>query len=165
LAIEDLFGEPSCLYKEKINFKLPGGDGFKPHQDHAAGWWRYGHTKHISMLATIDESTVENGCLELVRGWHKKGLLGEEFKEIPDELVAQMNWESFPMQIGDCAFFDSYVPHRSGPNNTQRRRRVLYSTYNTKNEGDFYEKYYADKRISFPPDCERDPTKTYEYKI
>src|SRR5262249_53531341 len=28
-----LFGEPAVLFKDKINFKLPGGDGFKPHQD------------------------------------------------------------------------------------------------------------------------------------
>jgi len=33
----ELFGEPSVLYKEKINYKLPGGEGFKPHQDVAAG--------------------------------------------------------------------------------------------------------------------------------
>lgn len=26
-----LFGEKAVLFKEKINFKMPGGDGFKPH--------------------------------------------------------------------------------------------------------------------------------------
>ncbi len=32
------FGEESVLFKDKINFKLPGGDGFKEHQDVQAGW-------------------------------------------------------------------------------------------------------------------------------
>ncbi len=26
------------LFKDKINFTLPGGDGFKPHQDQQTGW-------------------------------------------------------------------------------------------------------------------------------
>ena len=40
-AISDLLGEPAVLFKDKINFKLPGGDGFKWHQDQQAGWWNY----------------------------------------------------------------------------------------------------------------------------
>jgi hypothetical protein len=31
-AVSDLFGEPASLFKEKINFKLPGGGGFLAHQ-------------------------------------------------------------------------------------------------------------------------------------
>ena len=36
--VSQLFGEEAILFKEKINFKMPGGDGFKPHQDSQAGW-------------------------------------------------------------------------------------------------------------------------------
>eukprot|EP01104_Vermistella_antarctica_P011064 TRINITY_DN303_c0_g1_i1.p1 TRINITY_DN303_c0_g1~~TRINITY_DN303_c0_g1_i1.p1 ORF type:complete len:222 (+),score=27.84 TRINITY_DN303_c0_g1_i1:34-666(+) len=72
--VSELLGEESILYKEKINFKLPGGDGFKPHQDHAAGWWMYGQTFHISMLIAIDDCTVENGCLQVVAGGDTKGV-------------------------------------------------------------------------------------------
>ena len=31
--LSELMGEPAVLFKEKINFKLPGGNGFLPHQD------------------------------------------------------------------------------------------------------------------------------------
>ena len=31
--VSQLFGEEAVLYKEKINFKLPSGEEFKPHQD------------------------------------------------------------------------------------------------------------------------------------
>jgi len=37
-AVSELFGEEAVLFKDKINFKLPGGDGFKEHQDVQAGW-------------------------------------------------------------------------------------------------------------------------------
>ena len=51
--------------------------------------------------------------------------------------------------------FDSFVPHRSGPNLSNGSRRVIYLTYNLSDEGDYYEEYFASKRKNFPPDFER----------
>jgi hypothetical protein len=33
-----LLGEDAVLFKDKINFKMSGGEGFEPHQDSQAGW-------------------------------------------------------------------------------------------------------------------------------
>ncbi|HIE20180.1 MAG TPA: phytanoyl-CoA dioxygenase family protein, partial [Rhodospirillales bacterium] len=52
------------LFKEKVNFKMPGGGGFKPHQDSQAGWDKYADF-YVSALVSIDEATVKNGCLQL----------------------------------------------------------------------------------------------------
>jgi len=165
--LEQLFGEKAVLYKEKINYKLPGGDGFNPHQDVAAGWWMYGQSSHISVLIGVDEATEQNGALELVRGQYgqRQERLSPDWKEIPKETCDKLNWEMAPTRAGDVVFFDSFVPHRSGPNTTDRPRRVVYTTYAKANEGDFRDKYYADKRLSFPPDIEREKDKVYEYKI
>ena len=35
--VAQLLGEDAVLFKEKVNFKYPGADGFKPHQDQQAG--------------------------------------------------------------------------------------------------------------------------------
>ncbi|HJO74095.1 MAG TPA: phytanoyl-CoA dioxygenase family protein, partial [Rhodospirillales bacterium] len=35
--VAQLLGEEAALFKEKVNFKMAGGDGFKPHQDSQAG--------------------------------------------------------------------------------------------------------------------------------
>lgn len=163
--MSDLFGEKAILYKEKINYKLPGGEGFAPHQDVAAGWWMYGQSLHISTLVCIDEATEENGCLELVYGKHKEGMLCDPWKEIPESTCDTLDWKSAPTRPGDIVFFDSYVPHRSGPNNSQKPRRVLYATYAKEAEGDLRDRYYMDKRASYPPDIEREAGKVYEYKI
>eukprot|EP01089_Gocevia_fonbrunei_P013125 TRINITY_DN326_c0_g1_i2.p1 TRINITY_DN326_c0_g1~~TRINITY_DN326_c0_g1_i2.p1 ORF type:complete len:260 (-),score=47.66 TRINITY_DN326_c0_g1_i2:97-876(-) len=163
--IGQLFGEESLLYKEKINFKYPGGESFKPHQDHAAGWWMYGHSLHISVLVSIDAANKENGCLEVVAGKHKEGLLSDKFTELPEDLCKSLDWISVETDPGDLVFFDSFVPHRSDANLSNDKRRVLYATYNKKSEGDYREQYYADKRKSFPPDCERKGDQHYEYKI
>ena len=57
-----LLGEEAVLFKEKVNFKMPGGDGQKPHQDSQAGWDKYADF-YISALVSIDEATVETARL------------------------------------------------------------------------------------------------------
>ena len=56
-----LMGEKSKIFKDKINFKYPNGQGFKPHQDIAAGWGEYCN-KHITFALPFDKTTESNGC-------------------------------------------------------------------------------------------------------
>lgn len=162
--VEALLGGPSVLFKEKINFKLPGGGGFEPHQDIQPGWDDYA-PYFLSVLVTIDESTVENGCLELSAGHHTRGLLGEKWKPLTPEQLKGVAFRHYPMAPGDVAFFDCFVPHQSKPNLTDRPRRNLYLTYNLYSDGDHREKYFADKRRSYPPDYEREPGKEYVFRV
>jgi ectoine hydroxylase-related dioxygenase (phytanoyl-CoA dioxygenase family) len=163
-AVARLFGEPAVLFKDKINFKLPGGDGFKPHQDQQAGWSTYADL-FITAMVSIDPTTADNGCLELCPGQHTRGLLGGEWTPLTDADMQRLAARPVPTQAGDVVFFDSYTPHASGPNLTPERRRVLYITYNRRSAGDHRAQYYADKRQSFPPDIERDPSKTYTFRV
>ena len=48
---------------------------------------------------------------------------------------------------------------------TDEKGRVLYVTYNSVSEGDHRRKYYADKRLNYPPDIERDPNKEYVFRV
>ncbi|HTL70002.1 MAG TPA: phytanoyl-CoA dioxygenase family protein, partial [Candidatus Eisenbacteria bacterium] len=79
--VNALLGEPGVLFKEKVNFKLPGGGGFEAHQDIQPGWDAYA-PYFLSVLVTVDESTLENGCLELAAGQHTRGMLGEKWKPL-----------------------------------------------------------------------------------
>ena len=163
-TVSRLFGGPAVLFKDKINFKLPGGDGFKPHQDQQAGWSAYADL-FITAMVSVDPTTAENGCLELCAGQHRQGLLGEEWAPLSDDDMRRLDARPVPTSAGDAVFFDSYTPHASGPNLTAERRRVLYITYNRRSAGDHRARYYADKRKSFPPDIERDPTRTYTFRV
>ena len=156
-----LFNEEALLFKDKINFKMPGGNGFKAHQDVQAGWDRYAKL-HITALVSIDPSTTKNGCLEIAGGNHNKGLIGEQWKPLEEDAL---DYVSLPTNSGDAIFFDSYIPHRSGPNMTDAKRRVLYVTYNAVSEGDHRRQYYADKRQNYPPDIERKPDTEYVFRV
>lgn len=162
--VAELFGEPAVLFKEKINFKMPGGGGFTPHQDIQAGWEVYG-SLYLTALISIDAATVENGCLELAAGHHARGRIGDDFRPLSGEETAGMDFVPCPTAPGDAVFFDSFVPHRSAPNMTDSPRRVLYVTYNRASDGDHRVRYYADKRKSYPPDCEREPGKSYVFRV
>ena len=157
-----LMGGPVALFKEKINFKMPGGAGFKAHQDQQAGWGRYAPV-FVTALVTIDPATLANGCLELVAGRHREGLLGEEWAPLPDPPT--LGLQPVPTAPGDVIFFDSFVPHASAPNHTAQPRRLLYLTYTLAAHGDQRARYLADKHAAFPPDIERDGSKTYVFRV
>jgi ectoine hydroxylase-related dioxygenase (phytanoyl-CoA dioxygenase family) len=156
-----LMGGDVVLFKEKINFKMAGGPGFKAHQDQQAGWTRYAPL-FVTALVTIDPATIENGCLEIVPGRHREGLIGQEWNPLDE---TSLSLQPVPTAPGDAIFFDSFVPHASKPNFTSVPRRLLYLTYNLASAGDHRAQYYAEKHASFPPDVERDASKTYVFRV
>ncbi len=162
--IAELLGEPAVLFKEKINFKLPGGGGFEAHQDIQAGWDKYG-SLYVTALVSVDQATVENGCLEVSAGHHQDGMIGESWRPLSGDELDGVEFIPLESEPGDAVFFDSFTPHRSAPNMTDSPRRVLYITYNRASEGNHRAQYYADKRNSYPPDVERDPNKTYIFRV
>ena len=146
-TVSKLLREDACLYKEKINFKLPGGAGYSPHQDAPA----YPHIKHhITCMVALDSSTKENGCLEFAKAQHMKGLLPMNDEGcLTSDMADTMSWEPCDAEPGDVVFFSSLTPHRSGLNKSSRPRRSLYLTYNALSEGDLRARYYEEKKQTF----------------
>jgi hypothetical protein len=143
-ALSQLFGEPAVVFKEKINYKHPGGGGFAPHQDAAA--YKFG-AAHLTTLVAVDENSEENGCLWFAPGQHRRGLLAVDDKGcLPQTVADALDWTAAPVPPGGVVFFSSYAPHKSGPNASARSRRGLYVTYNRAAEGDLRSVYYEDRR-------------------
>jgi phosphonate degradation associated HDIG domain protein len=160
--ISQLLDEPACLFKEKINFKLPGAGGFQPHQD-APAFTTFNHDYHITMMLSFDASTLENGCLELVSGsWPNEYLPLKSDLTLSDDTVSGLDWQPLPTKPGDVVLFGSYLPHRSGENKSDLPRRALYATYNRLSAGSVRDAYFAEKRRVFPPDVERVAGKEYK---
>jgi hypothetical protein len=138
-----LLGEPAVLYKEKINYKLPGGAGYAPHQDAPA--YRFVET-HVSCMVAVDDALVGNGCLEVVSGRHQEVLPMDDTGCIHPDVVAELEWAPVEVRAGETLWFHSRTPHRSGPNLGPTPRRALYPTYNALAEGDLRAAYYEQKR-------------------
>ncbi len=141
-----LFDEPAVLFKEKVNFKQPGGGGFAPHQDATA--YRF-VDHHISCMVPLDPSTPASGCLYVAPGFETGRLPTDERGRIDEATASGLDWRPAPVEPGDLLFFDSYTPHYSDTNTTTRARRAAYLTYNAASLGDHRDRYYADKRAEF----------------
>jgi hypothetical protein len=141
-----LLGEPAVLYKEKINYKLPGGAGYAPHQDAPA--YPFIAT-HVSCMVAVDDADAANGCLEVVSGAHQDVLPMDDGGCIRHDVVERLDWVTVPVRAGQTLWFHSRTPHRSGPNTTAVPRRALYPTYNARSEGDLRDDYYREKLAQF----------------
>ena len=75
---------------------------------------------------------------------------------IPTEIAEQYQWEYLETTPRDLLIFDSFIPHKSDKNTTDKSRSIFYFTYNKLEEGDHYQQYIAHKRKHFPPPIERD---------
>jgi ectoine hydroxylase-related dioxygenase (phytanoyl-CoA dioxygenase family) len=158
-----LLGGPAVLFKEKINFKLPGSSGFAPHQDAQAGWRVYA-TRFVTAFVSLDAGDRANGCLEFA-GRGDDALLGPLRAPLSREVVEALDFQPIVTAPGDAVFFSDLTPHRSAPNATMSPRRALYATYNAASDGDHYERYYADKLRSYPPEHLRPPGYRGRYRV
>ena len=154
-------GEPVVLFKDKINFKLPGGAAFAPHQD-APAYVNFGVEHHVTMMVPVDPFTEENGCLVMALDTHPRTFLSLN----PDgtmqaDAAAKLRTTPLLAEPGDVIIFDAWVPHWSGPNRTAGARRSYYLTFNPASAGDHRAAYYARKRECFPPEYERRPGVDY----
>jgi len=163
----------AVVFKERINYKLPGGGGFAAHQD-APAWSGTDPTgadaelsfmKHsLNMNVAVDRMYLENGGLEVVRGFSEKELVPQkEDGSITDEFVASQIWEPVVLEPGDVLFFSLHIPHRSGPNRTTGSRRAVYITYAGRSSATEQDKikYYEDYRKLLPPAGEQQQGSDY----
>ena len=144
-----LLGEQAVLYKEKINYKLPGGAGYAPHQDAPAYPFV---ANHVSCMVAIDDARVENGCLEVVSAMHQELLPMDDVGCVRADVADAFDWCAVEVSAGQTLWFHSRTPHRSGPNTSTAARRALYPTYNALAEGDLRDDYYAEKLAAFADD-------------
>jgi len=144
--VSALFAEPGVLFKEKVNYKHPGGGGFAPHQDATA--YRF-VDHHISCMVPLDPATVASGCLYVAPGYQQGRMPTDARGCVAADFAAGLDWRPVEVFPGDLLWFDSYTPHKSGTNTSDRPRRALYLTYNAASAGDFRDLYYADKRAEF----------------
>lgn len=145
-------GGEMLLFKDKINYKLPGGNGFQAHLD-APAYDHIGVIEHTTANLAVDAATRANGCVEVVAGSHRMDVELAEGGRISRSWEDAQEWTPVELKEGDLLVFGSHLAHRSASNQTSRSRASVYATYHRVSDGrDLREKYYVDRREIFPPD-------------
>jgi ectoine hydroxylase-related dioxygenase (phytanoyl-CoA dioxygenase family) len=138
-ALTQLLGEAPVLFKDKVNYKLPGCRADKLHQDQAAGWNAYCDS-FITMAVAVDENRLDNGALSFMSSGNYEKTL-------------------------DVIFFDAYVPHGSPPNTGTRSRRNIFLTFNKESDGDMRAAYYRDKWANYAPNQADEARKDESFRV
>ncbi len=145
--VKALLGGDVYLLKGKLNVKRGTAapercGGWDPHQDRAA-WAREAllGKDTISVAIAIDRSDTDNGTVEVLPGSHADGLvehtrIGQGYG-IPDQIYRQLcdRHGRVPaiMEAGDVLLFSGDLVHLSESNLDDRRRAVLFLTFNALN--------------------------------
>jgi len=162
----------NILFKDKLNFKYPGGQGFRPHIDghfywkdkknkKREGWSEYSDT-FTNLVIPLEDSDKKNGCLYLSK---KNNIerLGKNWRQITSKMdifspnIKKQYLKKFKfypalMKTGDLLVFDWHCAHKSSKNNSKRSRLIFYATYCPKNNfKNLRKQYYYDKENSKNP--------------
>ncbi len=137
--IGTLFKDEASLFEDKLVFNIEGTTGFGAHQDYTWFGWELFAKKYIVAHLAIDEATIENGCTEFSLNQHLKGKVGSTWRK--DDLNSY-TYTPYPMAPGDLIIYDAFLPHRSKPNLSRKRRCSLYLAFNRISEGDLRAKYF-----------------------
>jgi ectoine hydroxylase-related dioxygenase (phytanoyl-CoA dioxygenase family) len=151
-AVQSLLGEGEvCHFHSKLMQKESKvGGAWEWHQDYGY-WYKNGFLypeAMISVMLALTEATVENGCLQVLKGSHKMGrfehlFAGEQqgadmpFVEEAMKICERVHVE---LQPGDMLFFHSNILHMSDANLSDKPRWSLISAYNLSYNVPFREK-------------------------
>jgi ectoine hydroxylase-related dioxygenase (phytanoyl-CoA dioxygenase family) len=145
-------GEPVTAFKDKLNYKQPGGAGFSPHQDKVA---YPGVERVMSVLVAIDDCRVESGCLWLSSGVDEVLPVDDRGVVHPDA-SAGLDWFAVELTAGDAVCIDGLAPHFSETNRGNAPRRVLVASYAPTSEQYTRAHYYAQRDDRMRAETERD---------
>lgn len=127
--LSGLIGPNVQLHHSKMLVKPPEkGAAFPLHQDYPY----FPHERHTMLAASVhlDDSDMENGCLCVIPGSHKRG-------PIPHVGAYYLNHHEYPLskaipcpaKAGDVLFFNYLTIHGSDVNRSHRTRRNVLFQY------------------------------------
>lgn len=142
---------PVCHFHSKLMMKEPRvGGAWEWHQDY--GYWYKNQflfpDQMVSVMVAINAATVENGCLQVIKGSHKlgrveHGFAGEQVgadQTMVDNALKTMELVYVELQPGDTLFFHSNILHRSNANLSDKPRWSFISAYNAQSNVPYNEK-------------------------
>ena len=143
--IKQILKNDVYIYHSKINAKESfEGTVWLWHQDY--GYWQYDGVKPnlASVMIVLDPATINNGCLMVVKGSHKRGVVDHYSDEVTtsykqwciekpllQKYIKEENITHLIASPGDVVFFDCNIMHGSSHNMSPINRHTFIIVYNS----------------------------------
>lgn len=131
-CVAQLFGPNLMFHYSKINMKPPGiGSPVEWHQD--LSYYPMTNRDSVSILFYLDDTSIENGCLQVIPRRHTDPLLSHSTDGyFRGKVTATVdNTEAVPLEgkAGTVLFMSCMTPHASITNTSNKSRRTLILSY------------------------------------
>jgi phytanoyl-CoA hydroxylase len=160
-ALVDIIGPNVKLMQSMLFMKAAGKPGQAWHQDES-----HIPTRDRSLTAAwlaLDDATVDNGCLWVIPGSHRRGALYPTRDQADARFDGTPEAYGFPHDVdeaiavelpaGSALIFDGYLLHRSLPNRSAGLRRALVNHYMS-----------AESLLPWFPPCDGEPMGTLDHR-
>ena len=142
-GVQELLGDEGkvCHFHSKVMVKEPRvGGAWEWHQDYGY-WYKNGFLypeAMISVMVALTEATIENGCLQVLKGSHKMQRFEHSFagEQQGADMAFVTEAQKFSelvyctLKPGDVLFFHSNILHCSAGNLSENPRWSVISAYN-----------------------------------
>ena len=137
---EDLLNDEAYHYHSKMVLKdAKVGGAWAWHQDYGY-WYQNGvlSPNLCSVMIAVDQATIENGCMQVIKGSHKLGRInhvlsgdqaGADMERV-EEAKKRLELVHVTMEQGDALFFHSNTLHASDANRSENSRWAMICCYN-----------------------------------
>lgn len=139
-SVEKILGESVFHTTTKIMMKEPKvGGAWEWHQDY--GYWAndnyHLYPRLVSCMIAINKATVENGCLEVLKGSHHIGRINhnatgdQKGADMTFVTEAEKHHELIKVELepGDTLFFHCNLLHKSNQNKSDHPRWAMIAAY------------------------------------
>lgn len=115
-------------------FNKPAGKGtdLPWHQD-GGDWWGLDRDPQVFVWTAIDAATKANGCVRVVPGSHKRGLLSRRGHTLSQANLEALQVEALAADVevaaGESVLMHNFLIHSSGVNPTGEPRRAFSVNY------------------------------------
>jgi len=138
--VEEILKDEAYHYHSKMILKDAKVCGaWAWHQDYGY-WYQNGvlSPNLCSVMIAVDQATIENGCMQVIKGSHKLGRInhilsgdqaGADMERV-EEAKKRLDLVHVTMDPGDALFFHSNTLHASDANESDHPRWAMICCYN-----------------------------------
>ncbi|MBF5040960.1 phytanoyl-CoA dioxygenase family protein [Aggregicoccus sp. 17bor-14] len=132
-VVRERIAGDAVLYRAIVFSKgASGGSNLPWHQD-GGKLWGLSAEPELQIWTALDDAPEGGGCLEVVPGSHRAGLVTPIGGVIPEDRVQEARAEAravaVPVRAGEALLVHNHVWHRSGRGRPGQRRRAFSACY------------------------------------